>query len=57
MHCGQRLYLHDDFEDIRLNKDLIAAPPIELWPQVVTRVPVPEDIELNLIALLRQWLL
>jgi hypothetical protein len=54
LHCGQRLYLHDDFEDIRLNKDLIAAPPIELWPEVVTRVPVPEDIELNLIALLRQ---
>jgi hypothetical protein len=57
LHCGQRLYLHDDFEDIRLGKDLIAAPPIELWPEVVTRVPVPEDIEQNLIALLRQWLL
>jgi hypothetical protein len=28
-----------------LPKALIAQPPIELWPTVVTRVPVPADLE------------
>src|SRR4030065_1678090 len=47
-HCGQRLYLHADLRAIRLHKHLVAAPPIELWPQVGRRTPVPEDVEQEL---------
>lgn len=50
LHCGRRPYLHDDLEAVQLDKSLIAAPPIELWPQVEARVSPPEDIEQGLIA-------
>jgi len=50
LHCGRRHYLHDDLETICLPQALIAAPPLELWPQVVVRVPIPEDIEQALIV-------
>jgi hypothetical protein len=53
LHCGRRPYLHDDLETVRLSEDLIAAPPIELWPQVVRRVSVPEDVEQGLILPLK----
>lgn len=53
LHCGRRHYLHDDLEAICLAKDLIAAPPLELWPEIVTRVPIPEDVEQALIVPLR----
>ena len=53
LHCGQRPYLHDDLATIKLDKHLIAAPPLELWPQVVARVPVPQDVEQGLIAPLK----
>jgi len=49
LHCGQRLYLHDDLGAIKLAGDLITAPPIELWPQVIARVPIPQDVEQGLI--------
>ncbi len=50
LHCGQRPYLHDDLDTIKLDQHLIAAPPLELWPQVVARVLVPQDVEQNLIV-------
>jgi hypothetical protein len=53
LHCGARPYLHDDLRAIRLSKTLVAQPLIELWPQVVTRVPVPVDVEALLLAPLR----
>lgn len=53
LHCGQRHYLHDDLNAINLPKDLIAAPPLELWPEVVARVPIPVDVEQALVAPLR----
>ncbi len=53
MHCGQRHYLHDDLGMIKLAKSLIEAPPIELWPQIVVRVPVPQDVEQALSAPLK----
>lgn len=56
LHCGRRPYLHDDWEAVRLDEALIAAPPIELWPDIVARVPIPEDIEQDLITLLREEL-
>ncbi len=54
LHCGRRPYLHDDWEAIRLDETLVAAPPIELWPEIVARVSVPKDIEQGLIAPLRE---
>jgi len=53
LHCGRRPYLHDDLEAITLDGSLILAPPIELWPQIVTRVPVPKDVEQELLLPLR----
>ncbi len=54
LHCGQRPYLHDDLKAIKLAKRLIAAPPIELWPQIVARVPIPEDVQQGLITPLKE---
>ena len=44
LHCGRRPYLHDDLEEITLPKSLVAEPPLELWPEVMTRVSVPDDV-------------
>jgi hypothetical protein len=55
LHCGRRPYLHDDLETISLDKSLILAPPVELWPQIVTRVPVPQDVEQELLLPLREY--
>ncbi len=53
LHCGRREYLHDDLEAIQLKSSLITAPPLELWPQIVARVPIPPDIEQGLIIPLK----
>jgi hypothetical protein len=45
-HCGRRQFLHDDFDDIRLADDLVRQPPVELWPTVVVRDPLPADLAL-----------
>jgi hypothetical protein len=39
---------------IQLLRPLIAAPPIELWPEVITRVMPPEDVEARLLVPLRE---
>jgi predicted nucleotidyltransferase len=54
LHCGRRPYLHDDLKAVTLPKTLIAAPPVELWPQVITRVAVPADVEQELLEPLRR---
>jgi hypothetical protein len=54
LHCGQRHYLHDDLKTIKHARSLIAAPPIELWPQVVVRRPIPQDVEQGLIVQLSE---
>ena len=56
LHCGQRPYLHDDWEAVRLDESLIVAPPLELWPEVVARVPIPEDVEQAIVVPLREGL-
>lgn len=53
LHCGQREYLHDDLKAIKLSSSLIVAPPLELWPEVIARVPIPQDIEQNLMLPLK----
>lgn len=52
LHCGLRPYLHDDLRTITLAHSLIVEPPIELWPKVVARVPVPDDVQKVLIGAL-----
>lgn len=54
LHCGRRHYLHDDLETIRLAEELIAVPPIVLWPQIIARVPIPADVEQELISPLQE---
>jgi predicted nucleotidyltransferase len=45
LHCGRRPYLHDDLVDVRLSRDVIANPPVLLWPVVFRRSRVPRDVE------------
>lgn len=49
LHCGEVPFLNDDLQVVSLAPTLIAAPPIDLWPQIVRRIDVPADVE--------QWLL
>jgi hypothetical protein len=44
LHSGRRQYLRDDRTVIRLSGSLIAAPPVELRPTIVIRVPLPADL-------------
>jgi hypothetical protein len=44
-HCGRRGHLNDDLHIVTLSKELIASPPVELWPKVIRQVPVPVDVE------------
>ncbi|HEY5564060.1 MAG TPA: hypothetical protein VIL33_00625 [Rhodothermia bacterium] len=45
MHCGHRHYLHDDLGAVTLSARLVKEPPVDLWPQVVRRAKLPEDVE------------
>jgi hypothetical protein len=49
-HCGLRDHLNDDLDVVTLPAGLLAAPPIELWPDVMRHVPVPPDVEALLLA-------
>jgi hypothetical protein len=49
-HCGLRDHLNDDLDIVTLSGELIAAPPIDLWPDVIRRVPVPPDVEAIVLA-------
>ena len=53
-HCGRREHLNDDFHVVTLSNELLAAPPIELWPNIVRRVMVPPDVEAILLTELEQ---
>src|SRR5436190_21032409 len=44
-HCGRRDHLNDDLHVVTLSRELLAAPPIDLWPNVVRRIAVPPDVE------------
>lgn len=47
---GGRHRLNDDLHLVTLAPALIAAPPFDLWPQVVRRAEPPEDVERLLLA-------
>ena len=44
-HCGRHAHLNDDLHVVTLAHSLIASPPLELWPEVRRRVPVPGDVK------------
>jgi hypothetical protein len=50
LHCGGRAYLCDDLDVLKLRPHLIQAPPVDLWPTVVVRTAVPNDIEELILA-------
>ena len=52
-HCGAVPHLADDLDAVSLPADLVAAPPVELWPTVVALSAVPDDVERLLLAPLR----
>jgi len=49
-HCGHRIYLYDDLQVVRLDPTLIAEPPLELWPEIITRTEIPDDVREELIT-------
>jgi hypothetical protein len=53
-HCGAVPHLADDLDAVCLDATLVATPPVELWPTVITRIEVPDDVERLLLAPLRQ---
>jgi hypothetical protein len=43
--------LRDDLRSVTLERALVVAPPLGLWPTVVTRqVVIPADIEQSLLS-------
>jgi hypothetical protein len=53
-HCGQRDHLNDDLHIVTLSQQLIASPPVDLWPNVVRRLSVPADVDNALLNKLEQ---
>jgi Uncharacterised protein family (UPF0158) len=52
-HCGRREYLYDDLQIVRLDPSLIAKPPLELWPEIIARTEIPDDVREELVEPLR----
>jgi hypothetical protein len=53
-HCGHRPHLKDDLDVIALERSLIAAPPLVLWPTMTAQDVVPPDVETHLLAALHR---
>jgi hypothetical protein len=50
-HCGKRQHLNDDLDVVTLSPELIAGPPVDLWPEVCRRItPLPKDVEALLLG-------
>jgi hypothetical protein len=43
--CSQGAWICNDFDEVRLSPELIANPPVVLWPQLQVRQPVPMDLQ------------
>jgi hypothetical protein len=48
--CGVRQHLNDDLHEVMLSREMIASPPVELWPEIRRRVEVPADVEALLLT-------
>ena len=53
-NCGRREYLYDDLQNLTLGAGVVAEPPLELWPRVVARVDLPEDVISELVNSLKE---
>ena len=53
LSCGKRQHLSDDLQIVTLAPDVIDTPPVELWPQTIRRVELPEDVENLLLSRLQ----
>jgi hypothetical protein len=49
--CGRRPHLCDDLQVVTLPADVIAAPPADLWPTIVVRAPIPDDVREMIVAM------
>ena len=54
LHCGLRHYLYDDLQILRLQTELIACPPVVLWPCIQLNRVLPPDIHDGLLRPLMQ---
>lgn len=52
--CGIEPYFCDDLDVVSLDRKLIKNPPIELWPNVIRRVKVPDDVEEYLLGVIEE---
>jgi hypothetical protein len=50
LNCGRRDHINDDLQIVTLAANLIAAPPVELWPVLIRRERVPPDVAQVLLA-------
>lgn len=58
VRCGAaylsgRPFLRDDLQSVKLTRELIESPPVELWPTVTAHAVVPLDVETLLLEPLR----
>ncbi len=53
-HCGRRDHLNDDLHIVTLSQQLLASPPVDLWPNVIRRLSVPPDVDEALLNKLEQ---
>jgi hypothetical protein len=49
-NCGLRPGLNDDLDVVSLGLELTSTPPVELFPTVVARADVPEDVQRVLLS-------
>jgi hypothetical protein len=49
-HCGRIEHLNDDLHVVNLNMDMVRLPPVELWPRLVSRVDLPQDVQDGLLT-------
>ncbi|MEO8616238.1 MAG: UPF0158 family protein [Luteolibacter sp.] len=52
-HCGRREYLSDDLRNVHLDAALVAGPPLELWPEIIARAEIPDDVSEELLTHLK----
>ncbi len=48
-NCGARPHVTDDFDVVQLKPELIAAPPLQLFPTIISHRAIPVDVEFLLL--------
>jgi hypothetical protein len=48
--CTFKTWICDDLQEVCLDSELLLEPPVELWPAVVRRQQLPEDVERVLVT-------